>query len=49
VSLRLEKTKVTDGGLPYLRGLTRLANLDLANTAVTDEGVRDLKKNRFAM
>jgi YD repeat-containing protein len=36
-------TKVTDAGLPYLQGLTKLKKLDLYGTKVTDAGLARLK------
>ena len=42
--LRLLHTQTTDAGLVYLRGLDQLVSLDLHNTRVTDDGVRELKK-----
>jgi hypothetical protein len=35
----LDRTKVTDEGLPHLRGLASLRMLDLSQTAVTDGGI----------
>jgi hypothetical protein len=34
---------VTDAGLEHLQGLTRLPNLRLRGTKVTDKGVRALR------
>jgi hypothetical protein len=40
----IDRTLVTDGGLPHLKGLTKLRVLDLTRTQVSDKGVADLKQ-----
>ena len=39
----LDGTKITNGGLKHLKGLTRLKDLDLAHTIVSNAGLKDLK------
>jgi hypothetical protein len=41
--LILDRTKVTDAGLVYLRDLTSLRSLDLSETAVTAVGIAKMK------
>ncbi|MBT4867125.1 MAG: hypothetical protein HON53_18630 [Planctomycetaceae bacterium] len=41
--LELNNTRVTDGGLEHLNGLTNLRFLALKHTRVTEEGVKELK------
>ena len=36
--------KITDAGLVHLKGLTKLKELDLYGTNITDAGVTDLQK-----
>ncbi len=43
-SLDFSSTEITDAGLQYLDGLTKLERLDLRNTKVTDEGVKKLQQ-----
>ena len=41
---RVQRDAVTGAGLAHLKGLTRLTNLNLAGTGVTDAGVQDLQE-----
>jgi hypothetical protein len=41
---RVQRDAATDAGLAHLKGLTRLTNLNLAGTGVTDAGVQDLQE-----
>jgi hypothetical protein len=36
--------QVTDAGLEHIKGLTRLRNLSLKDTRVSDEGVKELQE-----
>jgi hypothetical protein len=56
--LNLDNTQLTDAGLPYLAGMTRLAFLHLGSTQVSDAGLphlepltglKDLKVTRTAV
>ena len=42
--LDLNFTQVTDAGLVHLTGLTKLKDLRLVGTQVTDQGVSELQK-----
>jgi len=42
--LNLCHTKVTDGGLEHLKGLTQLQQLNVIGTSVTDAGAKSLEK-----
>jgi hypothetical protein len=42
--LYLDDTGITDAGLKHLVGLTRLQELDLHGTHVTDEGIAKLQE-----
>ena len=42
--LWLQRTQVTDAGLPHLERLTSLRELDLRDSRVTDEGVKKLQR-----
>ncbi len=42
-SLRLDGTQVTDAGMAHLKGLYRLAHLDVRRTRVTAAGTNQLK------
>ena len=43
VEVLLSDTRVKDAGLGHLKGLTKLANLDLRNTRVSDAGLKHLR------
>ena len=43
-TLSLGKWKITDAGLVHLKGLTKLQELDLHNTKITNAGIADLQK-----
>ena len=42
-SLQFQSPKISDAGLPYLKGLTNLRSLSLENAAVTDAGLTHLE------
>jgi len=42
--LYLHKTRVSDAGLEYLKGLVNLQELNLRETQVSDVGVEELKR-----
>jgi hypothetical protein len=43
--LEISDTQVDDAGLAHLKGLARLRSLDLENTRVTAEGVKELQQS----
>jgi hypothetical protein len=44
MSANCESTQVTDAGLVHLKGLTKLIELALNGTQVTDTGVEELER-----
>jgi hypothetical protein len=43
--LGLNDTRVTDAGLSHLKALTKLKNLSIARSQVTDDGIAELSRS----